>query len=69
MVVWSSVFGSKVLLVMTDERQTHPNAGLVLAPGQAAVDFTLPNTDGRFYTLSTALTTGPLILVFYRGDW
>jgi peroxiredoxin len=54
---------------MTDERQTHPNAGLVLAPGQAAVDFTLPNTDGRFYTLSTALTTGPLILVFYRGDW
>jgi peroxiredoxin len=54
---------------MSDNDQIHPNAGLALGPGQMAVDFTLPNTDGSFYTLTTALTAGPLILVFYRGDW
>jgi peroxiredoxin len=52
---------------MVAQPNNHPNALLALKPGQMAVDFTLPGTDGRFYTLSEAQK--PLILVFYRGDW
>ena len=37
--------------------------------GQAAPDFTLPNSDGRSVGLTELLARGPLVLSFYRGRW
>ena len=37
--------------------------------GQAAPDFTLPNSDGRLVGLTELLARGPLVLSFYRGRW
>ena len=34
-----------------------------------AVDFTLPDQDGRPVTLSVELQKGPVLLVFFRGHW
>jgi peroxiredoxin len=41
----------------------------VLAPGQSAPDFTLPNATGAHVTLSQLVASGPVALVFYRGNW
>jgi peroxiredoxin len=32
-------------------------------------DFELPDEQGHPWRLSTALSAGPAVLVFYRGDW
>ena len=38
--------------------------------GDAAPDFTLRGAaDGRAYSLSEALRSGPVVLSFYRGQW
>ncbi len=38
--------------------------------GQAAPDFTAPRVDGEgALKLSDALQAGPVVLVYYRGDW
>lgn len=34
-----------------------------------AVDFTLPNHEGRPVNLFTELKKGPVVLIFYRGGW
>jgi len=34
-----------------------------------AIDFELPDHEGHSWTLSDHLATGPVLLVFYRGDW
>jgi peroxiredoxin len=34
-----------------------------------ASDFELPDQDGNPWRLDEHLGHGPLILVFYRGDW
>jgi hypothetical protein len=41
------------------------------APGIGAVipDFELPDETGATFSLKKALHDGPLVLVFYRGDW
>jgi peroxiredoxin len=31
--------------------------------------FILPDEQGEPFNLRSALTNGPLMLVFYRGDW
>lgn len=36
-----------------------------MRPGDPAPDFTLPDHDGREFTLSTALGHGPVVLFFY----
>lgn len=35
----------------------------------AAADFELPTHDGGSWRLSDALRGGPVLVVFYRGDW
>ena len=40
-----------------------------LRPGQAAPNFTLPDATGQPVTLAALLATGPVVLVFYRGNW
>lgn len=37
--------------------------------GQAAPDFTLPDAAGRPVALAELLKSGPVVLVFYRGNW
>lgn len=36
---------------------------------ERAVDFTLPDQEGRPVTLSKELAQGPVLLVFFRGHW
>jgi peroxiredoxin len=40
-----------------------------LSVGNTAPDFTLPNQVGRRVSLRERLGTGPVVLVFYRGEW
>lgn len=37
--------------------------------GDKAPDFTLPSQNGNAVTLSKLLEQGPVVLVFYRGQW
>jgi peroxiredoxin len=41
----------------------------VLAVGDEASDFTLPDSRGRQVSLSTVLRAGPAVVMFYRGGW
>ncbi len=41
----------------------------MLRVGDIAPDFTLPDEDGRPVTLSTLLSAGPVLLVFYPRDF
>lgn len=34
-----------------------------------ATDFELPDQEGRGWRLSDHLALGPVLLIFYRGDW
>ena len=34
-----------------------------------ATDFELPDDHGRPWRLGESLAEGPVLLVFYRGDW
>jgi peroxiredoxin len=40
-----------------------------LSVGDKAPDFTLPDQLGRRVSLEERLETGPVVLVFYRGEW
>ncbi len=44
-------------------------AGLGVAAGQAAPDFSLPDMDGRTVRLNELRSRGPVLVVFYRGGW
>lgn len=41
----------------------------VLAIGEQAPDFALPNASGRMVSLSEVLREGHAVVVFYRGGW
>ena len=40
-----------------------------LRPGMMAPDFALPDQIGRMVSLFDRLAAGPVVLVFYRGEW
>ncbi|MBW2651541.1 MAG: hypothetical protein JRC57_00435 [Deltaproteobacteria bacterium] len=42
----------------------HASLTVALKKGDPAIDFTLKDTDGRSYTLSSLLATKPVLLVF-----
>lgn len=44
-------------------------AAFVLKEDQQAPDFTLPDALGQSVTLSQLFTQGPVIIIFYRGEW
>jgi peroxiredoxin len=46
---------------------TETNAGL--HEGQQIPNFELPDEEGAPFILLEQLKEGPLVLVFYRGDW
>jgi peroxiredoxin len=37
--------------------------------GENVGNFSLPDADGRSVTLSNLLQSGPVVVVFYRGEW
>lgn len=41
----------------------------VLTKGDKAPDFTLEDTRGNFVNLHNILSSGPVVLGFYRGRW
>ncbi len=47
----------------------HPKENIAISVGSQAPDFTLIDTNNQPHTLSEALKSGPVVLVFYRGDW
>lgn len=44
-------------------------AAHVLAPGAPMPGFLLPNAEGRLVSSDELLRSGPLVVVFFRGDW
>lgn len=40
-----------------------------ISEGQKLPAFVLPDEQGEPFDLSEELTNGPVMLVFYRGDW
>jgi len=40
-----------------------------LRPGVAAPALSLPSASGPAWSLAAARADGPVVLVFYRGDW
>jgi peroxiredoxin len=44
-------------------------AAKALKEDEQAPDFTLPDALGQPVTLSQLLTQGPVIIIFYRGEW
>jgi len=45
------------------------NEGQKLRVGALAEDFTLADCAGAPRTLSSMLSDGPLLIIFYRGYW
>ena len=43
--------------------------GTTPAVGEKAPNFELPDDHGRAFNLAKELEDGPIVLVFYRGDW
>jgi peroxiredoxin len=41
----------------------------VAKPGDRMPDFLLPSAEGRLVSSAELLARGPLIIVFFRGDW
>ena len=52
-------------------RKDPPNgiAQRALAAGATAPTFELPSSEAGTWALAKALQTGPVVLLFYRGDW
>ena len=43
--------------------------GSVPVDVERAIDFELPDHEGKAWRLADHLAQGPVLLVFYRGDW
>ena len=43
--------------------------GTTPAVGEKMPSFELPDEQGRPFNLARELEGGPIVLVFYRGDW
>ncbi len=37
--------------------------------GAKAIPFRLPDEEGKILSFGSELSKGPLVIVFYRGDW
>lgn len=53
----------------TDPPPAAQAPGGPLQVGQRAPDFSLPDATGQSFALADALAKGPVVAVFYRGDW
>ena len=60
---------TRTTLQRANDELTRSGAAPGLAVGDRAPEFTLPDAAGRAVSLRHRLTTGPVVLSFYRGDW
>lgn len=59
--------GDRISRALDDVRQSGRAPGL--AVGDVAPDFVLPDARGKRVSLRDRLASGPVVLVFYRGEW
>jgi cytochrome oxidase Cu insertion factor (SCO1/SenC/PrrC family) len=62
----------EIMELLGKSQQEIEATGIVgLAPkvGDKAIDFTLPNQDGKQISLSGLLSQGPVVVTFFRGKW
>jgi peroxiredoxin len=50
-----------------EARVTETSTGIEV--GREIPNFELPDQEGRPFNLAEQLRDGPIVLVFYRGDW
>jgi hypothetical protein len=53
----------------TDDLRASGIMDNVVGEGQKAPGFALQDSQGRPTALADALSAGPVVLTFYRGDW
>jgi peroxiredoxin len=66
-----SIVGDKFGLITGDIERVR-NEGTIedaLKVGQSVPDFTLPDAFGAQTSIRTLLATGPVVIMFYRGEW
>lgn len=66
------IAATSILAEVPNPRRESPPGGIedrAVAVGTIAPDFTLEAAQGEDWVLSAALARGPVVLVFYRGDW
>jgi hypothetical protein len=71
---WSSVYSTSTSgcystnqdVVIARNQGSRCSVSIVVASG---ADVDLPDHDGKIWRLSDHLKLGPVLLVFYRGDW
>jgi peroxiredoxin len=69
---WSLVLDTPTVALMnraTDSLRTVEILGEALQEGARAPNFRLPNAQGGSVELNALLRRGPVVLVFYRGQW
>lgn len=67
----SFLFGLAIVMFATTIGYTQDNMAKPegLKIGDKAPDFTIKNSANEVFSLSKALKKGPVVLVFYRGQW
>jgi hypothetical protein len=69
----SAVFTTSVAVaVPPNPARPDPPPGLAdraVRPGGVAPALSLPSASGPSWSLAAARADGPVVLVFYRGDW
>lgn len=63
------IFFCLAILTVTTFAQTEPIYPVGLKVGDKAPDFTIKNAAGVTFNLNENLQNGPLVIVFYRGQW
>jgi hypothetical protein len=59
----------KIMHRATDDLRNSGIMQSVLMNGDTAPDFELKNADENLISLKNLLTSGPVVLSFYRGRW
>ena len=62
----------RALVIMHQATEDLRNSGimdLVVGESQQAPDFTLDDSRGHPTALSRLCSDGPVVLIFFRGDW
>ena len=55
--------------VHRDEEDSVTETSTGIEVGQKMPAFELPDQEGQLFNLTEQLGEGPLVLIFYRGDW
>ena len=62
-------FGDPSSLVCSSSKHLKEQPMANIAVGESFPAFILPDEQGEPFELRSELAEGPLMLVFYRGDW